>query len=348
VKLRISLGLAAGAAGLGLLAPAAHAAVPVNLRIEGPKRTVFEGRVNVPVRTFSFTGEKARHTCDGTGAIGGPSAKPVATRGGAIAEASERFGFAIKGTWGDFGATFTRVGGQDVAFDAKTNSFLAEYENGAFAQLGACADQVHRGDDVLFAYGDGSEPLLALSGHTRVKPGRAVTVHVADAKGAAVAGARVRGVTTGADGSATLGALSRGYHDLKATKPGTIRSERLRVCVTDGHDRACPPRVTITDIAGGHRFRRSVAPKRLRGVVETAPFGVRAVRLTLTRRAGGHTTTYTGRRFARGHRDVGVKAGRDWRLSLRSRLPRGRYVLRAVATDRRGVRARDEVSFRVS
>ena len=56
-------GLAAGAIALGLLAaPAAsHAGVPVNLRIEGPSSTVFEGRLTVPVHQFRFSGDKARH-----------------------------------------------------------------------------------------------------------------------------------------------------------------------------------------------------------------------------------------------------------------------------------------------
>jgi hypothetical protein len=337
MKSRSVTGLTAGSIVLGLLAaPAAHAAVPVNLRIEGPKSTVFEGRLNVPTRTFSFTGERARHLCDGTAALGGPSARPVATRGAAIAEAADRFGFAIKGTWNDaFGATFAKVGGQRVAFDAATNRFLAEYHDGAFAQLGACADPVRAGDDVLFAYGDGSEPLLALRGAKRVSPSTAVTVRVTDAAGAAVAGAKVGGATTGADGTATLGRLGRGYHDLKATKPGAIRSNRLRVCVSNRGDGACAPRVEITDIRGGERFRRSAAPKRLRGVVEAAPFGIRSIALRL-HRPRAHGTTYR------------VKRHLDWTRSLRSRVAKGRWVLEAVVTDRRGVAGHDRVRFRVA
>lgn len=337
MKSRTVTGLTAGALGLGLLGvPAAHAAVPVNLRIEGPRSTVFEGRLNVPERAFSFTGEQARHPCDGTAALGGRSARPVATRGAALAEAADRFGFAIKGTWNDaFGATFTKVGGQRVSFDARTNRFLAEYHDGAFAQLGACADPVRAGDDVLFAYGDGSEPLLALRGAKRVSPSTPVTVRVADAGGAPVAGAKVGGATTGADGAATLGRLGRGYHDLKATKPGAIRSNRLSVCVSNRKDGACAPRVEITDIRGGERFRRSAAPKRLRGVVEAAPFGIRSIALRV-HRPGANGTAYT------------VKRHLDWSRSLRSRLARGRWVLEAVVTDRRGISGHDRVKFRVA
>src|SRR3954447_5847090 len=50
-----------------LAAPIAHAApVTVQLRVEGPTRTLFEGPVTTDVRTFHFTGDATQHTCDGT------------------------------------------------------------------------------------------------------------------------------------------------------------------------------------------------------------------------------------------------------------------------------------------
>jgi hypothetical protein len=346
MKLAARTGLLAGALGVGLLGAApAQAAVPVDLRIEGPTKTIFEGRVKVPVRTFSFTGERARHPCDATAAIGGASARPRPTRGAALAEASERFGFAIDGTWNtSFGATFTTVGGQDVAYDAATSRYLAEYENGAFAQLGACADPVRAGDAVLFAYGDGSAPLLALRAPATVRPGRAIPVRVTNAATrAAVTGATVRGATTGADGAAAVAALPRGYHALKAFQPGAIRSNVVRVCVSTGTDGACPPLARITDIRPGQRFRPASAPRRLRGVVEAAPFGLRSVALRLTKRVGDRSYAYSDAR-GRFARTRGGRAGlfaiaraRDWSYALPRRLARGRYVLDAVATDRRGV-----------
>ena len=73
-------------------------------------------------------------------------------------------------------------------------AFLAEYKNGAFASLGACADPIQNGDEVLFAYAVGTEPLLALAGPATARPGEAVTVRVTDAgTGAPVAGASVGG-----------------------------------------------------------------------------------------------------------------------------------------------------------
>ena len=326
-------GLAAGALGLGLLAPAAaHAAVPVNLRVEGPTRTVFEGRVTVPVHAFRFTGQKASHECDGVPQ--GTQKSPVPTRGGAIAVAAERFGFALKGSWSDsFGSpTFTRVGSQKVTYDAGTQRYLAEFVDGAASQLGSCAERVHRGDDVLFAYSTGSEPLLALSGGAaRLAPGATRTVRVT-AGGTPVEGATVGGTTTAADGTATVGPLSRGYHVLKARKAGSVRSNGVRICVTAPG--ACAPLVRITDIRGGQRFARSAAPRRLRGVVRAAPFGLRSVTLRLARR--GH-----GTRTLKVHRAFGFSR------ALLARLPRGRYVLRAVARDRRGVAGTDRVAFSV-
>ena len=116
MKLRI-LAAAATAAAIALGAPAAAPAakVPVDLRIEGPTRTVFEGRFDVDVRRFQFTDESAKHTCDGTVAIGGTSPSPAPTRGAAISAAAKRFGFSMTGVWNDaFGPTFEQIGGENV------------------------------------------------------------------------------------------------------------------------------------------------------------------------------------------------------------------------------------------
>jgi hypothetical protein len=360
-------GLAAGLAWLSLLvcAPAALAApVTVDLRIEGPDRTLFEDPVAVDVRTFRFTGETAEHRCDGTAAENqGPSAVPAPTRGGAVAEASERAPFTIRGQWFDsFGSpSFSEIAGEDVNFDPGTNRYLAEYKNAEFASFGSCGDPVQAGDHVLFAYADGSERLLALSGPGSARPGQAVTVTVSDAAtGAPVAGASVGGRFTGADGTAVVGPFSqRGANDLKAAKPGTIRSNRLRVCVSDGTDGACgttapggtpagpvaardstAPVGSIAGIRDGQRFSRARAPRVLRGSVRPDPSGLREVKLSLTRSRGGACWWWssTRERFRgtrcgrRAYFGIGDRAG--WSYLLPRRLGPGRYVLDAVATDR--------------
>src|SRR5215217_4084426 len=86
------------AAGLALLvaAPGAIAApVTVDLRIEGPTRTLFEGPVTTDVRTFRFTGDATAHRCDGTAANHGTGPAPAPTRGAVVAEAAERAPFTI-------------------------------------------------------------------------------------------------------------------------------------------------------------------------------------------------------------------------------------------------------------
>src|SRR5215212_6074255 len=132
VKLHRLAGLLAGLCCL-LVSPSAQAApVTVNLRIEGPTRTLFEDPVTVDVRTFHLTGDPASHVCDGTAANQGPSATPVPTRGGAVAQAIDA-GLVAHGSWSDgFGSpSFSDIGGESVAYDG--SKFLGEYKNEAFS-----------------------------------------------------------------------------------------------------------------------------------------------------------------------------------------------------------------------
>jgi hypothetical protein len=366
MKLRSPAGLAAGLVSATLLtAPAVGAPVSVDLRIEGPTRTLFEGPVTTDVRPFQFTGDPATHRCDGT-TTGGTSPQPVPTRGAAVVAS----GVAITGDWFDaLGPSFSTVAGESVAFDQATNRFLAEYKNAQFASVGSCADPIQNGDRVLFAYGDGSEALLALDGPQRAAPGAAVTVRVTNAAtGATVAGASVGGQVTGADGTAVVGPFAtRGDNDLKATKDGAIRSNRLRVCVTDGSDGACgtlPPQLSPPDttaptgrvlgIRNGQRFKRRRAPRELRGTATADPSGLWAVKIRLTRRFDGTCWYFSGTRERFLKRTCGKKyafkvgEATDWSYLLPARLKRGRYVFDVYAVDKafnRGTTSR--VVFRV-
>jgi len=364
MKHRSAAGLAGLILALLLAAPAAADPVTVQLRIEGATRTIFEGPVTTDVRPFRFTGEAESHTCDGTAATGGTSAAAVPTRGAVIAHAAETAPFDIAGTWHpQFGASFTSIDGESVAFDPATSRFLGEYENGAFASLGACADGVQQGDDVLFAYGDGSETLLALSGPADADPGDTVTLRVVDAaSGAPVAGATVAGVQTGADGTASVGPLAETAHsDFKATRPGAIRSNRLRVCVLDddcGVHAGGAPRAGIRGIRDGRAYARRRAPRELEGTVDVGPAGLRAVRLSLQRKRAGRCWAFSGtqERFVRrrcgGHPAFSIGDEADWSYLLPKRLAPGRYDLRVIAVDRAGNRdrvrrGRNRVVFRV-
>jgi hypothetical protein len=336
MKFRFS-GLAAVALASALLAPSAHAApVSVQLRIEGPTRTLFEGPVTTDVRTFHFTSgsDTTEHRCDGTSSEnGGPSPVPVPTRGGAIITAAEQNGFGLKGTWyAGLGPGFTEINGENVDYDSTTNSYLVEYNNGQPTSYGSCADQIANRDDVLFAYGDGTETILKLTGPATARPGETAAVKVIDqGNGLPVAGATVDGRTTGADGSATVGPYdARGNHDLKATRAHAIRSNRVRICVTDGADGFCgtttpttgggtsaaaseAPGASQTSTAPssvrdltaprgslalkeGHVYPHGQGPRLLKGAVTDDPSGLLMVKLRLTRDDGGTCSGYSSTR----------------------------------------------------
>jgi hypothetical protein len=178
-----------------------------------------------------------------------------------------------------------------------------------------------------------------------------VTLRVTDAgSGAPVAGATVGGVQTGADGRASVGPLPEARHsDFKATGPGAIRSNRLRVCVLDddcgAHD-GTPPRGKIRSVRDERRYARRKAPRELAGTVDLGPAGLRAVRLSLQRKRAGRCWAFSGvrERFVRrrcgAHPAFSIGDEADWSYLLPRRLAAGRYDLRVIAVDRAGNRDR--------
>jgi hypothetical protein len=347
MKLHLSAGLTAGLIAISA-APAAAAPVTVTLRIEGPTRTLFEGPVTTDARPFHFSGD-ADHPCGA----------PAVTRGAVFAAAEDAAPFSAKGQWFDsFGSpSFSEIAGEGVAFDPATNRFLVEYLNGQQSQVGSCQETVATGDSVLYAYGTGTEPLLSLSGPANVAPGAGATLRVT-AGADPVAGASVGGAQSGADGSVSVGPLAdRGDHVFKASKDGSIRSNALHVCVTDGNDGACgsaqrnPPLTPAPDrtpptakLAGltDHAILKT-GPRELRGSFTDAG-GVKQVKLRLTKRLGKRCWYFSGsmERFRRvrcgrgAYFGIGDKA--DWSYLLPARLGKGRYVLDAVAIDAAGNR----------
>jgi hypothetical protein len=357
MKLSLSTGLAAGILALSA-APALAAPVTIDLRIEGATRTLFEGPVTTD--TAPFVANDGPHAC-GT----------APTRGAAISAAAQAGRFAMNADWNATysSPSFVSIAGENVEYDPATQRFLGEYKNGEFAAVGACddSDPIVNGDRVLFAYADGSEQLLALSGPATAKPGEKVTLKVTDAKpgGGPVAGASVGGAQSATDGSVVVGPFSdRGDHDLKATKDGAIRSNRVRVCVTDGADGACGSAVPVTP--GAQQSPGAVAapdktaptaklagfkdhqvftsgPRELRGSFSDSS-GVKVVKLRLTKRAGkkcwyfsGKQERFRGTRCGRGsYFTIGDRA--DWSYLLPAQLGPGRYVLDAVAIDGAGNR----------
>jgi hypothetical protein len=354
MKHRSTAGLAGLVLALLLAAPAAAAPVTVDLRIEGANATLFEGKVTTDVRGFRFTGDPVEHVCDGTSVNGGPSSVPVPTRGAALSEASERTPFAMMGTWStQFGGApvFSQVFGENVAYNATTQRYFAEFKRGKPSDFGACGDPIETGDEVVFAYAKFGDVVLKLSGPATARPGDQVSVRVTDAAdGDAVSGATVAGVTTVGDGRATVGPFAAGEHVLQATRADSVRSNRLRLCVTSGSDGACgspllsppdttAPTATIDGIRAGQRFTRRRAPRELSGTVSSDPSGLWAVKIRLTRRYKGTCWYFSGSREQFLKRTCGkqyaFKVGdrAEWSYLLPARLPRGRYVLSTYAID---------------
>jgi hypothetical protein len=347
---------------------ATAAPVTVDLRIEGPASTLFEGPVTTDVRPFQFTAgaDTAPHVCDGTATNQGSSPAPVPTRGAALAAASLATPFSTSGTFvPSLGSpSFEQIAGQATTFDPVTSSFLAEYKNGVAATVGSCADPIATGDDVLFAYGTGAEPLLRLSGPATAATGAQVAVRVTEqVSGAPAAGATVGGQATGADGVARVGPFTQaGTVRLKATKAGAIRSNALVIAVgaataqgvagvAAGSVDRTAPRARLISPRNGHTYRRArFAPRLIRIATSERGSGVRSIKLRLTRRVGDRCWSYSGRR----ERFIGQRCGQgfffrvsdrgDLEYLLPEKLARGHYVLDVVAIDnalnRDGVRER--------
>jgi hypothetical protein len=149
-------------------------------------------------------------------------------------------------------------------------------------------------------------------------------------------------VTDGADGF--CGTAVPGRPEAPLGGPG------VGPCVTSGSDGRCgttdreAPRTVLQGLREQARFTRARAPRVLRGTVTAEASGVRAVALRLTRTDRGRCTRYdfARERFVRAARcgargayaTVGDRATFEYQLA--ARLPRGRYVLDARATDAAG------------
>jgi len=128
----------AGALVLGACAaPAAAEAVPVtvNLRVEGPNRTVFDGPVTTDAHDVT-TATAGTHKCDGTN--GGAEPEPGPTATGALDDAARLAGFTIDGNYGNFGIDdyfIERVAEQVI--DPNTG-YWSLWVDFAFSDKGGC------------------------------------------------------------------------------------------------------------------------------------------------------------------------------------------------------------------
>ena len=351
--------LAGLTAGITLcMAPTAVAA-DVSVRVEGTSDTVVpRTQVSTSPGAVNKDGVPGRD-CSGTSAAG------------ALERAT---GGDWDGTWYDSFASYTVDRVKAETHDFSSGTYWAFWVNDKAASTGICGAELSSGDEVLFFPDCGTECAspLDLEVPARVSTGAPFRVTVTElleggakvqpASGATVSVGAVT-YTTGADG--TVEVPGRGDAvAVRATKPGRTRSATESVCVTNGVDGRCgttldrsAPAVTIrTPRHGRVAYRRG--PRELRGVVSADPSGLRHVKLRLTRTHAGRCSAYGSRaeRFRRVECGEGwwfsIGNAEKWSYLLPERLPRGRYVLQAVAIDGSGNRdaletGRNRVRFTV-
>lgn len=265
-------------ASLAVPSVAAAAPVTVNLRIEGPSSTLYQGNVTSDIRRFQFTGDAVTHLCDGTSGApgtpgtpaegpGGPGTMPVNTAGQAIATAIDS-GLDARGSWSGFGASFSTISGVSVAYNGATGQYLQEFRNGVSTDYGACGQKVGAGDRVLLAYSSFGETPLRLTGTpATIDLGTAFGVMVANEgpSGMPQDGATVNGVTTAGGGLATIQPTSVGDVAIQASKAGFVRSNTQVVCVHNGNDGNCGT------VAGGGGGSSTAPPATPTPETPTAP-----------------------------------------------------------------------------
>jgi hypothetical protein len=211
-------------------APAALALpVTVNLRVEGPTKTVFDGPVTTDGHDVT-TKTAGTNKCDGTNAGAEPEPGPTATA--ALDDAAKLAGFTIDGPYGTYGPDYFLERVADEQIDPNSQ-YWSLWINHSFSDKGGCQKRVLAGQDVLWAGIPFSVSIpLKLSGPASALTGQPVQVQVTDgSNGNPQDGATVGGATTGSDGRATLTFPEEGIYRLKAEKADTIRSNTVVLCV---------------------------------------------------------------------------------------------------------------------
>jgi hypothetical protein len=196
----------------------------VTVRVEGATNTIFE----FPVVTYGHdvtTSSGGTHHCDGTNNGTNPTPGPTAT--GALDNGAHVGGFTWDGT---YFPSFDDYLVSRVAGESQTDTqFWGLLLNGQFTLVGGCQQRVQTGDEVLFAFDAFSKShALKLTGPTIAHVGHPARYHVIDTfTGLPIAGATVGGVSSDADGNATVTFGGAGVSTLKAERADSIRSNRV-------------------------------------------------------------------------------------------------------------------------
>ena len=213
-------------------APAVAQAKPVtlNVRVEGIRTTLFEGRVTTDVHPVDAGDGTGGHKCDGTN--GGANETPAPTLLGAFDTAVHQAGVTWQGEYFDDFEDFgiDRVGPDSS--DTKNNRYWGQALNFKDTQVGGCQQQVEKGDQVLVAFDSFGHPKLKLTAPRQATVGKPVQLTVVDGEsGKPFQGALVRGKTTGPQGHVTVTFSKAGTRRFKARARGAIRSNQARVQV---------------------------------------------------------------------------------------------------------------------
>lgn len=293
-------------------APAQATPATPYLRIEGRATTLFEG----PLRADGHAVRAADDTRDRACGSAGPTPTSAAS------DALRLAGMDFAGTWyagyGDY--LITRFGPDSEGQGGTAWSLRVD---GTLTARGGCQLALADGNEALWALSNSAaQPYLKLTGSTTAAPGTPLQLTVRDYAGTPAAGATVAAVTTGADGVqtpaatgaatdaggvATLTFATPGWHRVKATRAGAVRSNRLDICVgecgapladaqvrdvvpappaptatataTPGPQPAQPtpqPFTTPTIALDGTKLRlRSVDPRQTGWTVTATPLGVK-------------------------------------------------------------------------
>jgi hypothetical protein len=212
---------------LALAALSAPAAVATSLRVEGPAKQVFQGRVK------PFVGTLKGHTTTKKTALG------------ALVTAARKTPFRIGLSWSDiFGGGWNGFYLTSVAGITPPNTaYWALKVNQTATSTGLGGTVVGRNDKVLVYYTTfdpvtgATQPTLALSASSQhPEPGSRVTFTVkayddaGTASAAAGAWVWINGAATQADANGTVTVrVARGAYHVHATSPGDIRSRWLWV-----------------------------------------------------------------------------------------------------------------------
>ena len=199
------------------------------LRVEGLKTTFYEAPIISGPRNIT-TASGGTHHCDGTN--NGENPTPGNTPTDSLDAGAKFAGFTFDGTYSEQFDDFfiTRI-----ATDTQTaTQFWGLLVNYQFTPVGGCQFKTKTGDQVLWAFDAFNKVyfLKVTPAEAVVTQGQSLTVTVTDgSSGVPVPGAVIAGVTTGADGKATLTFPKSGVFSYKATRSDSLKSNALRAAV---------------------------------------------------------------------------------------------------------------------